>query len=188
MAAFDENFGTELTKKDADELSFRDIMVTVYEKRPGIDDVILYPLIKRTVGHGVTAVQKKFLYEYTKILFCDEAGADFDDCVDDVRASMNGFSEGVPWAARTMIMSDKFGSFALSIFMYPMCFIEYLRKVPETDNLIEAILVQNGGIMLVRTVHDYEKLQENPFGGDNGGWLNLDDDDDDDDEYDDEDY
>ena len=60
MQAFDRTFGTKLSEKDADDLSFVDILMAVSDK--SAEEV--YTLLKRIAGHGVSFKQKDFLYEY----------------------------------------------------------------------------------------------------------------------------
>ncbi len=182
MVAFDQNFGTELREKDADDLHFCDIMVAIYEKRPGVDDTMVYPVLKRTVGHGVTDAQKNFLYKYTRIALKNEPGEDLEDYIMSLRDNFVDSPESRCLACMKIGVHDDAGMYTLSIFQYPMLFVEFSRMVPKTDAPTEAILVQNGGVMIIRTVHDEKEMLENPFKGNSNFEIFGDRDDDDDDD------
>ena len=182
MAAFDKNFGTELQKEDADNLHFCDIMYAVYDRRPNVDATMLYPLLKRTAGHGVSNEQKNFLYKYVSFFAKNEAGADFEEFCHTVQEGFDAVSNSGILAGMKMGLYDEAGPFIISIYQYPMVFIEFFRLVPETDNKIEAMLVQNGAVLIIRTVHDEMEMLESPFQNDQDADFDDDDYDDDDNE------
>ncbi len=65
MVQFDKHFATELTRYDADDLHFMDILNAVRDENG--DQV--YSLLQKVANHGVTSEQKTFLYEICSGLF-----------------------------------------------------------------------------------------------------------------------
>lgn len=156
MAAFDREFATNLTAKDADDLHFIDILTA--PKRQETEKV--YALLKKVANHGVTLEQKHFLYDYAHVFFANESGSDFDDHFE----LMKETPQLAPLIAKghNCAALFKHGAFrgACLYHWQPIGIIEFIREVPDDVDLAEALLVQNGCAMIVRTVYALENVSD----------------------------
>ncbi|MBR1649253.1 MAG: hypothetical protein IJ689_06635 [Alphaproteobacteria bacterium] len=151
MLEFDKHFGTNLRAHDADDLHYDDILGSV-ENQNG-DEV--YAVLKKVVKHGVTTKQKEFLYRYIGTgFFRDEASHDFDDYLAALQAEIpSAYAATLKFIKNRIEVLHHYRS-------EPFWWVVVVREIPETKLPIEAILVQNGFVMIVRTVKSWSDLPE----------------------------
>ena len=98
------------------------------------------------------------MYQYAGMKLEDKPGKDFDANLREIYEELASIDEFAVIKAAYMDDPDT----SLSVFWYLWPFAEFLRIVPENDMLIEAILVKNGYVMIVRTVHSKDEIIEDP--------------------------
>lgn len=147
MRRFDEHYGTHLTKKDADDLSFLDIIMAPEEE----DMLSLYAEIKTIAGHGLTDAQKNFLYRIYPYFSNSDPERDFDieigrlekfiiSTLEDDNEKVAGFSRR---------LQDKYGDGVLSYYRFPFSILR-IQKIGKEK--MECMLVQNQCILIFEIV------------------------------------
>lgn len=151
MVCWAERYQIDFGSKTADDLTFADLLRAVEQK----DRDEVYTELHRLLKHGVTPSQKAFLYEeYSQIAFIDTAYDDFDEMLSTVgeRFRKNGTDNVVLHLEHEQKSSFLTGCYIYSAFPLPM--IEYLFETSEP--LTEAILLQNGYILIIRALSSLE--------------------------------
>ena len=154
MVQFDKHFATELTRYDADDLHFMDILNAVRDENG--DQV--YSLLQKVANHGVTSEQKTFLYEYAQVFFSDNAGNDFEDYIEEMKNqlySLPNMNKDASFALK--FTHGKYGG-ALHYHQKPFWILEFFKEVDVESKPIEALLVQNGSALIIRTVHSLSEV------------------------------
>ena len=154
MQAFDRTFGTNLTEKDADNLSFVDILMAV-ANQPSED---VYTLLKRIAGHGVSFKQKDFLYEHTNMLFLNDCGYDFEDLMEKLAPELDKVEGLVKMEGIPVDIEGNQGPFQIVCHKGPFWILEYVGIVPKDVPIVEVLLVQNGQVMVLRTEHQKKEI------------------------------
>lgn len=151
MVCWAERYQIDFGSKTADDLTFADLLRAVEQQ----DREEVYAELHRLLKHGVTPSQKAFLYEeYSQIAFIDTAYDDFDEMLSTVgeRFRKNGTNNVVLHLEHEQKSSFLTGCYIYSAFPLPM--IEYLFETSEP--LTEAILLQNGYILIIRALSSLE--------------------------------
>lgn len=151
MVCWAERYQIDFGSKTADDLTFADLLRAVEQK----DRDEVYTELHHLLKHGVTPSQKAFLYEeYSQIAFIDTAYDDFDEMLSTVgeRFRKNGTDNVVLHLEHEQKSSFLTGCYIYSAFPLPM--IEYLFETSEP--LTEAILLQNGYILIIRALSSLE--------------------------------
>jgi hypothetical protein len=133
-----------LTSSDADDLSFFDIIMA--PKTTGSLD--LYAEIQTIANHGVTDEQKNFLYVLFPFFSNKPDEPDFDDMIGHMEKMIEG--EG----AFMLAVADKDAALA-SYFRHPL---SILRMQRLGDEPMQAMIVQNGAILILEVVTNEEDL------------------------------
>ena len=154
MQAFDRTFGTNLSAKDADDLSFVDILMAVNNQSAEA----VYALLKRIAGHGVSFKQKDFLYEHTNMLFLNECGYDFEDLMEKLAPELDKVEGLVRVDGIPVDIKGNQGPFQIICHKGPFWILEYVGIVPKDVPVVEALLVQNGQVMVLRTEHQKKEI------------------------------
>lgn len=138
MARWAERYQVCFGNKTADDLSFADLLRAVEQQ----DREEVYAELHRLLKHGVTPSQKAFLYD------------DFDEMLSTVGEKFreNGTDNVVLHLEHELKSSFMTGCYIYSAFPLPM--IEYLFETSEL--LTEAILLQNGYILIIRALSSLE--------------------------------
>lgn len=151
MVCWAERYQIDFGSKTADDLTFADLLRAVEQQ----DREEVYAELHRLLKHGVTPSQKAFLYEeYSQIAFIDTAYDDFDEMLSTVgeRFRKNGTDNVVLHLEHEQKSSFLTGCYIYSAFPLPM--VEYLFETSEP--LTEAILLQNGYILIIRALSSLE--------------------------------
>ena len=155
MRRFDEKFHTSLSKKDADDLSFVDIL-----KAPcDADKDMVYSELKKVVNHGLSAEDKEFLYQITETCLMDTATGDFDALIEDILLPL---ADSVYWQRALGIparFEDERETSAFYFFKEPFWMAEYFAALPYACRC-EAILVQNGYVLSVKIVPSLQDIPQ----------------------------
>ncbi len=155
MRRFDEKFHTSLSQKDADDLSFVDIL-----KAPcDADKDMVYSELKKVVNHGLSAEDKEFLYQITETCLDDTATGDFDALIEDVFLPL---ADSIHWQRALVIparFEDERETGAFYFYKEPFWMAEYFVALPDASEC-EAILVQNGYVLSVKVVHSLRDVPQ----------------------------
>ncbi len=185
MHAFDEEYGTNLSEFDADDLQFLDILLAVYDEKPFVDSGRVYKTLKKAAGNGVSEMAKNSIYKYAHTPFCNHPASDIEVYIETIANELKGNKNIAEQGCVDIIMNDKHGTLSTKIVTRPLVFAEFSREVPRNRPEIEALLIQNGYVMIVKTTHNICNVLGNPFSDDFTPLFtecNDDDDDDDDDD------
>ena len=183
MHAFDEEYGTNLSEFDADDLQFLDILLAVHDEKPFVDSGRVYKTLKKAAGNGVSEMAKNSIYKYAHTPFFNDPEGDIEvfikTIVDGLKDNKNIANQG----SVDIIKNDRYGTLSTKIVTRPLVFAEFSREVPRNRPEIEALLVQNGYVMIVKTTHNICNVLGDPFSNNfNPLFSEYDDDDDDDDD------
>lgn len=155
MRHFDAKFHTSLSQKDADDLSFVDIL-----KAPcDADKDMVYSELKKIVNHGLSFENKQFLYQVTGTILRDTALADFDALIEDIYIPLVGSdfwqkAWGIP-----ALFEDVHKTRAFYFYKEPFWMAEYFVALTYAP-VCEAILVQNGYVLSVKIVHSLQDVPQ----------------------------
>lgn len=143
MACWKKLFGIDFGGVDADELSFGDLLDAVWDR----NREQVYAALHEIVNHGVTSQQKKFLYEYSAVLYQDDGMQDFDNMLPEVSTNFDkvGIDHVFVAVSRSAAADDVYGCYFYSARPVPR--LEYFFYGDGTP--LEAILVQNGFILVI---------------------------------------
>ncbi len=145
MARWQKLYGLNFGCRSADELTFCDLLDVVKDQNGEEVYAELYKLVR----NGVNAAQKAFLYgDYSGISFVDEADGDFDGLLGNFSCVLNGKKLGL-----IVMEICKNNQPSKGCYLYspvPMPRIEYVFETSQSRT--EAILVQNGAVLIVRGV------------------------------------
>ncbi|MBO7556159.1 MAG: hypothetical protein J6T72_02035 [Alphaproteobacteria bacterium] len=162
MSHFDKAFGTQLMKSEADDLTFLDIIMAASQKASPFD---IYAEIKSVVGHGVTQEQKKFLYKFFPFFSATDPDDDYEAMIDVLETAISkterAVAKGLKFVDGTsMCICDENGLVAVATYHREPFSILRVQAVASDE--MQAILVQNGKILILEVVNSEEKFS-NPF-------------------------
>lgn len=155
MVRWSELFGIEWGDKTADDVRFADLLKAVKNQ----DSELVYQELYKIVKHGVSAEQKTFLYQYSKIMFEDDAEYDFGSLIDNMRDRFKDAHGSGTVVIHTKIEQDPDyrGYYCLDMTS-DLDKVEFYFKAEELP--FEAMLVQNGQILIINAVSAFEKVPE----------------------------
>ena len=147
MHRFDELYGTHLAEKDADDLSFLDIIMAPEEE----NTLSLYAEIKTVAGHGITDAQKNFLYRMYPYFSNSDPEHDFDMYIGRLEKFITSTLEDDTGevAAFSRRLKDNYGDGVISYYRFPFSILR-IQKVGEEK--MECMLVQNQCILIFEIV------------------------------------
>ncbi len=152
MHRFDEHYGTHLAEKDADDLSFLDIIMA-----PDCSDALdLYAEIKTIANHGVTDEQKNFLYKIFPFFSNSNADQDFDCLIGRLEKMIERTGREKKIAGAKMVVLDDYENDALAVYHRKPLSILRMQRVG--DERMEAMLVQNQCILILEIRTSNEEL------------------------------
>ncbi len=154
MVRWSELFGLDFGRKTADDLTFVDLLDMVNDR----DGEVVYRELHKIVKHGVTPEQKTFLYgAYSRIMFEDDPYADFETLIERCRGNLASMPNLSGVVIKTQ--DDEDPSFAGFYVVGVKSSLDVVEYYFETAGLpIEAILLQNGQIMVMSAVSSFDKV------------------------------
>lgn len=152
-----EKFGTNIDLTTVEDMHFVDILSSVSGE---CDADALYAALKKVAKHGVTEKQKEFLYDHSLCFFTPYEW-DFDDYLAQMRSSVpeNDILNCAVMLVAPEYDKDETGPDFLCVHRRPLWVLEAFTLIPEEYPLTEAILLQNGYIMVIRTLHSPEDAE-----------------------------
>ena len=151
MHHFDEKYGTNLMKDDADNLSFFDIIISAKH----VDPAYLYADIKKIAGHGVTNEQKNILYAIFPFFSNGDSYGDFDDMISAIETAIEHTGDKNVFSAQIIAYNGRNAAAYTTYYRRPFRILK-MQRIGEEE--LQAILVQNGAVLILEVVDSEDKL------------------------------
>lgn len=147
-------FGTNIDMGKVEDMHFVDILASVSERH---DSDSLYAALKRVAKHGVSEKQKTFLYDHALIPFTPYEW-DFDDYLEQMRPSLEGNEvfKGTRVVVVPQYAQDEIGPDLMCFHTRPLVMMETFTLIPAEYPPTENILLQNGYVMVIHTLHSLD--------------------------------
>lgn len=149
-------FGADIDMGTVENMHFTDMLNAVSGK---YDADELYQALKKTAGHGLTEKQKEFLYDHALCPFTSFEW-DFDDYLEQMRSSLlnNMAVNGSRIVVVPQYDQNTVGPDLLCFYGRPLVTMEMFTLIPEEYPPSEAILLQNGYVLIVRTLYSLDEI------------------------------
>lgn len=151
MTFWQKNFHVDFQGKMPDELTFADLM----EKVENENEEDVYQALKKLVKHGVDCQQKQFLYNiYAPAIFLDDGVHDFDCLLDHFATQFREARvRNLMFVQQTTNQEPVVSAYFYASYPVPMLECFFQTEKPLT----EALLVQNGYLLILRAVVSVEE-------------------------------
>lgn len=155
-SVLNNKFGTDIDMATVENMHFADMLNAVSGEYDADD---LYRALKKTAGHGLTEKQKEFLYDHALCPFTPYEW-DFDDYLEQMRPSLvdNVAVNGSRIVVVPQYEQDTVGPDLLCFYGRPLVMMEMFTLIPEEYPPSEAILLQNGYILIIRTLYSLDEV------------------------------
>lgn len=155
-SVLNNKFGTDIDMATVENMHFADMLNAVSGEYDADD---LYRALKKTAGHGLTEKQKEFLYDHALCPFTLYEW-DFDDYLEQMRPSLvdNVAVNGARIVVVPQYEQDTVGPDLLCFYGRPLVMMEMFTLIPEEYPPSEAILLQNGYILIIRTLYSLDEV------------------------------
>ncbi len=155
MVRWSELFGVDWGDKTADDLTFEDLLDAVNKQ----DGEQVYQELYKIVKHGVSAEQKTFLYQYSNIMFEDDAEYDFGSFIDRMCHQYGHQPRLGSIIVRTGNEENpEYDGYYVIDVKSTLDVVEYYFETKDLP--FEAMLLQNGQILIINAVSAFEKVPE----------------------------
>ena len=152
MFRWSELFGIDWGDKTADDLTFEDLLDAVDEQ----DGALVYQELYRIVKHGLSGKQKSFLYDYSNIMFEDDAECDFGSFIDRMYRNSYAGERRIGSIVFKTVNGGCLGYYVLEL-KSSLDVVSYYFETAG-DLPFEAILLQNWQVLLVRGVSSFNRV------------------------------
>lgn len=156
-SVLNKRFGADINLGNVENMHFVDILNSV---SGDYDADELYRALKKAAGHGLTQKQKEFLYDHSFCIFTPYEW-DFDDYLEHMRSSLSDEDvfNGTSVVVVPEYRADEIGPDLLCYHCRPLWLLEAFTLVPEEYPPSEAILLQNGYLMVIHTLHSLDDIE-----------------------------